>query len=668
VERRSLGSKLIQSYLVILALGGITTSLIGSTIVSSTIMGLARRAVDDQLATARTIYDHELDKVRRNVATAAGEVAAGLRETGSLTRIEPILNAGARGAELDFLVAVDEGGRVLARWPGEGVPGATLDIASVRDALAGRTVATTAILPPATLTILDPALLDRSAITLLPTARARPTERVASTSGMVLLAAVPILSAGSTPTGALCGGVLLNRNSELVDRIFQLLYEGETFRGRKVGSVTIFQGDVRIATTVQLDSGDRAVGTRASTEVGHVVLESGETWKGRAFVVNDWYITSYFPLAGSDGAILGMLYVGVLERAYSAIQNRVILLFFVIAGTGFVLIIGVTYWTIRNTTRPIEDLVAATRQVAAGELDTQLSSRSYSAELASLAESFNRMTVSLRRMRADLEESAHTLESRVRERTEELVGMQSKVAQAERLASVGLLAAGVAHEVNNPLGAILALTALTLEDLPPDDPNRENLEEVVEQALRCRDIVRGLLEFSRQSDMRIDRVDVNAAIENTLGLIGGQALFHNVSLIRDFDGDLPPITADRAQLQQVFLNLLVNAAQATEGGGRVSVSTALRTGTDGRPEVEIVISDTGCGIPPEAMSRIFDPFYTTKKEGSGTGLGLAIAYGIVTRHGGSISAESDPPHGTAFHVRLPVTGTAAPEMPLEAEA
>ncbi len=651
---RSLGSKLIQSYLVILALGGITTSFIGSTIVSATIMGLARRAVDDNLATARTIYDSELERVRRSVSYAAADGhRLGTPGPEGVGDPRSFLESVARDAELDFLAVTDASGRVRVRWPAETAGDAATDLSAVREALSGRTVAGTAILDSTRLEAESPRLQELAALDLVPTPRARPSDRMHAAEGLVLMAAAPIAPSGPESAGVLYGGLLLNRNFGLVDRVWNLLYEGETFRGRDVGSVTIFQGDVRIATTLRRPSGERAVGTRASAAVSEAVLADGRPWKDRAFVVDDWYITAYVPLQDLEGSIVGMLYVGLLERAYTAVRDRVILLFFLIAGTGFVLIIGVTYWTIRNITRPIDELVTATRRVTAGELGLQVPS-TYQGELAELAGSFNRMTASLRRMRSDLEESARTLEHRVAQRTEELIGMQTKVAQAERLASVGMLAAGVAHEVNNPLGAILSLTALTLEDMPPDHPDRQNLEEVVEQTLRCRDIVRGLLEFSRQSDLRVERVDVNGELEATLTLIGKQALFHNVKIVRNFDPDLPRIDAGRAQLQQVFLNFLMNSAQAIEKSGSITISTRSAVDDEGAPEVEVEIADTGRGIPREDLGRIFDPFFTTKKSGTGTGLGLSIGYGIVTRHGGTIAVDSEPGLGTTFRIRLPV--------------
>jgi two-component system NtrC family sensor kinase len=214
-----------------------------------------------------------------------------------------------------------------------------------------------------------------------------------------------------------------------------------------------------------------------------------------------------------------------------------------------------------------------------------------------------------------------------------------------------MLAAGVAHEVNNPLGGILALTGLTVEDMPKDDPKRENLEEVIRQTERCRDIVKGLLEFSRQSKGNTEAVDLNKVLEETLSLIGKQALFFNINLDCQLEPELPPVVADRSQFQQVFINILMNAVQAMNERGTITIKTRHKSADN---SVEVAISDTGKGIPPEDIGRIFDPFFTTKAGGHGTGLGLSIAYGIVTTHGGHISVQSEVGKGSTFTIRVPV--------------
>ena len=361
-------------------------------------------------------------------------------------------------------------------------------------------------------------------------------------------------------------------------------------------------------------------------------------------------MSEHAPIRNYDGSVIGMLAVGLPENTYTSPRNKVIFSFFCLAGVGFVLIIGITYVMIGNITRPLGEMVTATRNISAGNLDQEVRLRSPD-EIAQLADSFNAMLKSLRQMKSDLEEWGRTLEEKVKQRTEELSAMQVRVAQSERLASLGMLAAGVAHEVNNPLGAILTLTALTLEDMKEDDPNRGNLEEVVRQSTRCRDIVKGLLAFSRQSKTDKELVDVNKIIEETLALVAKQAQFFNVNVICNCDPELPAVMADRSQLQQVFMNILVNAVQAMDERGTITIVTRHVAPAHC---IELAISDTGRGIPPEQISRIFDPFFTSKASGEGTGLGLSIAYGIVTTHGGTIHVSSEIGKGSTFTIRLPV--------------
>jgi len=647
---RSLKAKLILSYLVILGAGGLVTSLVGSWIVSTTIMTQAQRTAGHDLVTAQTLYEGELATLRHAVTLGGPAIAAASRRDALLAQLAAV----RADAGCDFLSLTDAAGRVVARVAGPGATGDDVgEIAEVRAALAGRVAAATEVVPAELLAREDPALAARALIAVLPTTHAVPGGPDRLTAGLTLVAAAPVRDAAGRVRGALYAGRLLSGQFQFVDRVWQLLYRGERYGRQDVGTVTIFQGDVRVATTVRGRDGARAVGTRVSAPVRQAVLERGEPWRDRAFVVDHWYITAYDPIRDLQGTVVGILYVGVLETGYAAIRNRVILSFFALATVGFLLIIGITYVMISNMTRPIGEMVAATRNITAGRLDQEVRADAQG-ELALLADSFNTMLASLRQMRGDLEEWGRTLEEKVRERTEQVTAMQVRVAQSERLASLGMLAAGVAHEVNNPLGGILALTALTLEDLPPDHPDRHNLEVVLRQTERCRDIVKGLLDFSRQSDATMEELQVNAVLDQTLALVGQQASFFNVELVRDWAPDLPPVTADRSQIQQVILNILMNAVQAMGERGTLTLTT--RPSAGGR-EVEIQIADTGCGIPPDMIDRIFDPFFTAKQGSQGTGLGLAIAYGIVTRHRGHISVQSEVGHGTTFTIRLPATRT-----------
>ena len=233
----------------------------------------------------------------------------------------------------------------------------------------------------------------------------------------------------------------------------------------------------------------------------------------------------------------------------------------------------------------------------------------------------------------------------------ELQETQLQLLQSEKMSSLGKLAAGVAHEINNPMGGILIYSNLLLEEMDEDDPKREDMYRIAEEATRCKEIVKSLLEFARQTGSRMEPIDINRAINEGLFFLENQAAFHNIKIIKRLDSTLPLITGNPAQLKQVFMNIMVNAAEAMENRGRLTVTTTLQPQGD---SVLIEFSDTGKGISPEHIAKIFDPFFTTKEVGKGTGLGLSLSYGVVEEHKGKINVRSDIDEGTSFIVELPV--------------
>jgi two-component system NtrC family sensor kinase len=486
----------------------------------------------------------------------------------------------------------------------------------------------------------------------IPTPLSAPHTLDRETSGMMLRAAAPILDEDETLLGVLYGGVLLNRTTEIVDRIKGAVFKDERYKGRETGTATIFQNDLRISTNVKNERGERAVGTLLSAEVKRAVLDEGRPWVARAFVVNDWYITAYEPIRDVDTAIIGILYVGTLERPYLDTANRVSLTFTLISSLGILLLLTVLYlWTTRIV-RPLRDMAAATRVIARGDLShkVEVSSRD---EVGALADSFNEMTDHLREANAKLVEWGTTLEGKVEERTRQLRDIQEHLVQSEKLASIGKLAAGIAHEINNPLGGILIYSHLILEDTPPGRPHHDNLRKIVKETTRCKEIVKGLLDFARPKEPDMAPVDVPAVLDGCLAFAGHQTLFQNIKVERSYDPDVPKVVADAAQLQQVLMNLILNAAESMDGRGTLS----LRVRADlARQELIVDIADTGRGIKPEDRARLFEPFFTTKEVGKGTGLGLAISYGIVRKHQGSIDVTSEPGRGAVFTVRLPLPG------------
>jgi two-component system, NtrC family, sensor kinase len=245
----------------------------------------------------------------------------------------------------------------------------------------------------------------------------------------------------------------------------------------------------------------------------------------------------------------------------------------------------------------------------------------------------------------------HDLRS-IKKMKEELEKTQLQLLQSEKMASLGRLAAGVAHQLNNPLSGITLYTRLTMEEYPLEDGARKDLTRVLEDAERCRDTVKELLEFARQTKYICRPQDINRAITRTLFLLENQTLFQNIDLERDLDPELPLVHSDIQQMNHLFMNIILNAAQAMQGKGDLKVKTSH---LPDKNIVRIEISDTGPGIPEEILPHIFDPFFTTKQEGEGTGLGLSLVYGIVKNQGGAVKAENMPGGGAAFIIDLPVT-------------
>jgi two-component system NtrC family sensor kinase len=387
-----------------------------------------------------------------------------------------------------------------------------------------------------------------------------------------------------------------------------------------------------------------------SREVNQAVLIEGRSWVDRAFVVNDWYITAYEPIRDIQDRTIGILYVGMLEKPYRDTSTRVMLTFtlMAMACVGFLLVM--LHFATGRIIDPLLRMVTATEEIARGDLSHKVEIDSHD-EFGYLAHSFNQMTENLKAANQELIEWGKTLEKKVDERTSELRAMQSHLIQSEKLASLGKLAAGVAHEINNPLGGVLIYSHLLLEDTPRNTPQYDNLRKIVKETTRCKDIVKGLLEFARPKEPEMSPVDMNQVVDRSLDFFSTQALFQNIEIRKAYAADLPRIIADGGQLQQVFMNIIINAAEAMQGSGILTLRTSL---SDDGETIHIDFADTGPGIQAEDEKRLFEPFFTTKEVGKGTGLGLAISYSIIQKHKGTITVKSRLGRGSTFTVKLPV--------------
>ena len=362
--------------------------------------------------------------------------------------------------------------------------------------------------------------------------------------------------------------------------------------------------------------------------------------------------------------------LGVVDIAYSleemdrTLDHHALYIFLLSAGIVLIVAAGGGVLLQRMIYVPLKDLNAGARRIAEGDLEHRIPVRT-SDEFGQVAETFNQMGSALKGSLHELKDLVQTLEQKVEQRTKELRVAEAEVAQGEKLASIGLLASGIAHELNNPLTGVLTFTSLLRQKMPDGSADAEDLDLVIRETRRCASIIRRLLDFAREKVPTEGHVDLNGVIEDVLRFVFNPATLQRIELKRELATDLPKVWGDADMIKQVVLNIVVNATQAIADKGRVVVESRLIDPRDARdtrgPMVEFSISDTGCGIPETNLKRIFEPFFTSKEVGQGTGLGLSVSYGIVKAHGGSIKVESVVGEGSTFRVRLPTTAPAAPQ-------
>ncbi|MBA7644218.1 Adaptive-response sensory-kinase SasA [subsurface metagenome] len=628
----SLRTKLILSFLVVIIIGGLLSLSFGSRLVKNTLIHQAQAKVDHDLAAAWMVFNEKLNDIKEIVSLTA--TREGIQEDIKSKRqriLQKKLNRVREKYGLDILTLTDNKGKVIIRTRNPGVVGDDQSQDEItrwapkKDVLAYPQIVSREELLKEGYDLANQADME---FIDTPKAAFRPENK--ETSGLMLKATSSVKDEKGTLLGILYGGILLNQNYEIVDRVKEIVYKGEKYKGRDKGTATIFQHDLRISTNVKNKKGERAIGTRVSKEVNSAVLVEGKPWIDRAFVVNDWYITAYEPIKNIDNKIIGILYVGMLEKPYIDITERVMMTFTIIAILSVILLLVILYFSTTKITNPLKKMVVATQVISKGDLAHRIKVNSKD-EIGYLAESFNRMTENLETANEKLIEWGKTLEKKVEERTKELREMQAHLIQSEKLASLGKLAAGIAHEINNPLGGILIYSNLLLEDTDRNSPHYENLKKIVKETSRCKNIVKGLLEFARPKEPEMSLININDIAESSLAIVERQILFQNININKTYTSDLPKIVADSAQLQQVFMNIILNAAEAMDGKGLLTLSTTLN---DDGSYLEVQFSDTGHGITEEDKKRLFEPFFSTKEVGKGTGLGLAISYSIIQKHQG----------------------------------
>jgi two-component system, NtrC family, sensor kinase len=332
------------------------------------------------------------------------------------------------------------------------------------------------------------------------------------------------------------------------------------------------------------------------------------------------------------------------------------------------LVVAFLSWTFiwQVVHKPIRTLNQGTQRLASGELGYQIEARSRD-EVGDLARSFNEMSVQLCAANQNSITWARTLEDRVQEKTRELKSAYDHLLHVEKMASVGKMAAVVAHEINNPLAGILTYAKLLRKWIDRNEMQGDKLKEAGEcldligsESRRCGDIVKNLLVFSRTAPLNVESTDINIVVDRCIRLVQHQLEMNGIELQLYADDELPILQCDPAQIEQVLLALIMNATDAMPHGGNLWLRTGM---SPARDAIEIEVRDEGTGIPPDVLQRLFEPFQTTKEQGRGVGLGLAISRSIIDRHNGKIEVKSELGKGTTFTVVLPLDSRAAVSEP-----
>jgi len=636
-----LQSRLVMGFLIATCLTGAVATVVGITTINKSTLDEVQRKVQQDINTAKLIYRHALERLEYQLEfiylRSPLQEAILNNDPGALSGLEGLIRTGTHYFDdrraLDMLTLVDANGRVIYRVANPEAKGDVIlwDPVVRKCLYEKKPQASAVVMSLETIKDQNPRLASRVLIPIVKTPQSVEVRETTLSQGMVLRAAYPIFLKDGTLLGALIGGILLNRDYNIVDTIKETVYQHETYRGRDIGFATIFLGGVRVSTNVINADQQRAIGTIVSKEVYDQVITRGEDWIGRAFVVNDWYISSYTPIYDIDRNIIGMLYTGILEAKYRDIKLNTMWLFLGITSLGMVVAFFISFRLGQSIIRRIRILKQATEAISSGNLEYQLPpGRSSGFDM--LDEAFNNMARSLKDRDDRLQKAFH------------------RITRTERLASLGQMAAGVAHEINNPLWGILLYSNLVLEEMENDHPCKGNLEKIIYQTNRCKKIVQNLLDFARTPSGDMRPISINDVITTSLNLVKDQSMFLGITVKHDLSPQLPLIMGDSSRLEEVFLNLFINASDAMEGRGVLTISTWLSSTN----AVKVSISDTGKGIDRLYLPHIFEPFFTTKDPGQGTGLGLSITYGIIQKHNGFIDVDSEPGKGTTFIITLPV--------------
>ena len=602
--------------------------------ISKVLLQEVQTRVTLDLNSALTVYNNRLEGIERflNAISLNKSIASVVKKNDS-AKLDALMQAAFKEGQIDMLSLIGMDGKVIYRTTNPQLHGDdATDNLVIAEALRTRTTTSgTVILSHEFLEKESKELADRAYMEILPTPAARPFDQKFQTSGMAIAAAVFLSDEEGKRVGLLYGANLLNRRYRIVDAVKDEIFQHQTYEGKDIGTATIFQGDLRISTNVMNTDGSRAIGTRLSEKVYEQVIVRGKYYADRAFVVNDWYITAYAPIRDIEDRIVGAIYVGLLEEPFVRPHKVIVDVFLILIAVTTVASLFSIFLITKLILRPITRIIQMSTKVINGDLSA-------------------RVKIKPKGEMGDLCRAIDNMAGAVEDREKQLkIATSKQIGQSEKLASIGRLAAGIAHEINNPLTGVLTFAHLLKQKEGMDEQSREDAGVIIRETTRVREIVQGLLNFARESQSQKQWLDINQVLTNTMTLLRSQKEFNKVAIVENLSSGLPQIMGDKNQLQQVFLNISLNACEAMEKGGTLSITTFVQN-----DNAMITFSDSGVGIKKEFLDKIFEPFFTTKPVGKGTGLGLSVSYGIIQQHGGSIQAESQEGAGSTFTITLPL--------------
>jgi two-component system, NtrC family, sensor kinase len=644
--RIQLYKRIFLNFVLVIALFGALAASVGAFLINRTLVNEAQRRVGLDLRAAWSVVQSELDGLELFLtALSSGKRVQEAYHTPDTDEFRTLLEVARRRSRFDFLGLTDNQGRVIMRTstPYQDGDYLTHD-ALIRRALMGETASGFAILEAQRLQREGERLEERAFMVFEPTPKAKQRARETETAGMALVAATPVTDDTGARKGVLYAGILLNRNHDLVDKIQSIVFEDQLYKNNQVGTVTIFQWDCRVATTVKLPGGNRAIGTRVSETVYDKVLENNLNYYDRAFVVNDWYLSAYDPLHDLEGKVIGILYVGVLARQYDDLKRNLWTLYgFMSLGAALiVLILGLVFS--RRLTGAISRLADAAAEIAKGRLDMQVPEPATDDEVRDLTKAFNFMAGRLREREQRLKKTNKALEE---------ANHALNIVNRNYLDMLGF----VSHELKNTLGVIYtSAKALTMAAIGRLTTSQEalvaNITRSIEKAvgmtrkyLDLSRIEKGELQVNPQPMDMIGDV-VMPVLESFQEAIAAKA----VAIDNEMPGRIA-LTGDRDLLQIVYKNLIDNALKYGRQGGTIRL-----TCTPMAHAWRFEVWNEGEGLAEAQLAQVFDKFVRLRRmEGlaQGTGLGLFITREIVHKHGGDIRAESDQGKWVKFVFTLP---------------